>query len=67
MDNKIKIISTTLIPTNSKIRGGGEEQSLTDNIVKKISRSVEVSSEVISEQIANTINTVSSSIDKLGH
>lgn len=62
---KIKIISTTLIPSTQPIRGGGEEQSLASNVAKKISASFEMSSELIAEQIANTISVIDSAIDKI--
>jgi len=63
--DKIKIITTALTPTITPIRGGGEEQSLVSNAVQKVSSSLEVNSQSITEQITKTIAIVNSAIDKL--
>ncbi|WP_422359997.1 CU044_2847 family protein [Reichenbachiella sp.] len=62
--SKIKIISIQTSPNIEPIRGGGEEQSLIKNAAKKIGQSIEVSSDMVVDQIRDAVSTINSAIDK---
>jgi cytochrome oxidase Cu insertion factor (SCO1/SenC/PrrC family) len=63
--NKIKIITNSSISQINPIRGGGEEQSLASNAIKKVGEAIEVGAETIEEQILNILNVFNSTFDKI--
>ncbi|MEJ7738600.1 MAG: hypothetical protein WKF97_14315 [Chitinophagaceae bacterium] len=63
--NKIKIITNSSTSQINPIRGGGEEQSLASNAIKKVGEAIEVGAETIEEQILNILNVFNSTFDRI--
>ncbi|WP_268849163.1 Pepco domain-containing protein [Flavobacterium aestivum] len=63
--SKIKIITNSTTQLVTPNRGGGEEQSLTNNAIKKVGQAIEVSAETIEEQILGILQVFNSTFDKI--
>ena len=63
--SKIKIITNSAMQITTPIRGGGEEQSLAGNAIKKVGQAIEVGAETIEEQILNILQVFNSTFDRI--
>lgn len=63
--SKIKIITNSATQLASPIRGGGQEQSLASDAIKKVGQAIEVGAETIEEQILNILQVFNSTFDRI--
>jgi hypothetical protein len=61
----IKIITNSATQITTPIRGGGEEQSLAGNAIKKVGQAIEVGAETIEAQILNILQVFNSTFDRI--
>lgn len=63
--SKIKIITNPSTPLINPMRGGGEEQSLASNAIKKVGDAIEIGVETLEGQIINILNSFNSTLDRI--
>jgi hypothetical protein len=63
--SKITIITNSATQITTPIRGGGEEQSLAGNAIKKVGQAIEVGAETIEAQILNILQVFNSTFDRI--